>query len=110
FLLSNPILKAMFDAPRTKLDIGKAMDAGSVVIINNSKALLGDAGSEFFSRFFIALVLAAAQQRSGRPEYEKRPVFFYIDECHNAIHRDPKITAILDDCRSQKIALILAHQ
>ncbi len=66
FLLSNPVLKAMFASLKTKLDIGKEMDAGKIIIINNSKALLGDEGAEFFGRFFIALILAAAQQRAGR--------------------------------------------
>jgi hypothetical protein len=34
----------------------------------------------------------------------------YIDECHAVIKRDERITTILDQCRAQKIALILAHQ
>jgi hypothetical protein len=88
FLMTNPIIKQMFCAPKTKLDIGKEMDAGKVILINNSKRLLGDEGAEFFGRFFIALVLAAAEQRSGRRQDEKRPCFFYIDECQTVIaHR-----------------------
>ena len=86
------------------------MDIGKIVIINNSKARLGDQGAEFFGRFFIAQVLAAAQQRSSRPREQKPPVYFYIDECQNVIARDEKIPTILDECRSQNIALIMAHQ
>jgi hypothetical protein len=110
FLMTNPIIKQMFSAPKTKLDIGREMDAGKVILINNSKRSLGDEGAEFFGRFFIALVLAAAEQRSGRRQSEKRPCFFYIDECHNVIKRDEKIPTILDECRSQKIGMVLAHQ
>ncbi len=110
FLMTNPIIRTMFSSLKTKLDIGKEMDAGKIILINNSKALLGDEGSEFFGRFFIALILAAAQQRSNRKESDKLPCFLYIDECHNVIKRDEKIPTILDECRSQKIALILAHQ
>jgi hypothetical protein len=110
FLMTNPIIKQMFSAPKTKLDIGKEMDAGKIILIDNSKKTLGDEGAEFFGRFFIALVLAAAEQRAGRPQTAKRPCFFYIDECHNVIRRDEKISAILDECRSHKIAMILAHQ
>src|SRR6516164_3960477 len=47
---------------------------------------------------------------AGRPQSAKRPCFFYIDECQNVIRRDEKISAILDECRSQKIGMILAHQ
>jgi TraM recognition site of TraD and TraG len=38
------------------------------------------------------------------------PCYFYIDECQNVIRRDEKISTILDECRSQKIAMIMAHQ
>src|SRR5439155_24090689 len=65
-LLDNPSMAAMLLSLRTRFDLGKAMDEGKVVTINNSKAILGDAGSEFFGRLFIAQMLAAAQQRSGR--------------------------------------------
>jgi hypothetical protein len=109
-LLDNETMRAILTASSTRFRIGEAMDAGKIVIINNSKARLGDQGSEFFGRFFIAQVLAAAQQRSSRPEHEKTHVFFYIDECQNVIARDEKIPTILDECRSQKIALIMAHQ
>lgn len=110
FLLSNPIIRQMFSAVKTKLDIGKEMDAGKVIVIDNSKKQLGDEGAEFFGRFFIALILAAAEQRSGRPQSGKKSCYFYIDECQSVIRRDEKISTILDECRSQKIAVILAHQ
>lgn len=109
-LLDNDTMKAMLLASHTRFRIGEAMDAGKVVIINTSKAKLGDQGSEFFGRFFIAQLLAASQQRSGRRAQDKKPCYFYIDECQTVIARDEKIPTILDECRSQKIALILAHQ
>lgn len=110
YLLTNPVLRSMFSAAQTKLDMAREMDAGRVIIINNSKALLGDEGAEFFGRFFIALILRAAQQRAGKPAAAKKPCFVYIDECQSVISKDPKIPTLIDECRSQKIALILAHQ
>ena len=109
-LLDNETMRAMLTATVTRFRISEAMDTGKVVIINNSKARLGDQGAEFFGRFFIAQVLAAAQQRSSRQRGDKPPVYFYIDECQNVIARDEKIPTILDECRSQNIALIMAHQ
>ena len=100
----------MFSATQTRLDIGEEMDAGKVIIINNSKAILGDEGAEFFGRFFVALIARAAQQRSGRPAATKKPCYVYIDECQSVIAKDTRIPVLLDECRSQKIALILAHQ
>jgi len=109
-LLDNETMRAMLTAARTRFHISEAMDTGKIVIINNSKARLGDQGAEFFGRFFIAQVLAAAQQRSTRRSDQKPPVYFYIDECQTVIARDEKIPTILDECRSQNIALIMAHQ
>jgi hypothetical protein len=109
-LLDNDTMRAILTAETTRFRMSAAMDSGKVVIINNSKARLGDQGAEFFGRFFIAQVLAAAQQRSVRKSGQKPPVYFYIDECQNVIARDEKIPTILDECRSQNIALIMAHQ
>jgi hypothetical protein len=109
-LLDNETMRSMLTATNTRFRIGEAMDTGKIVIINNSKARLGDQGAEFFGRFFIAQVLAAAQQRSTRQPDQKPPVYFYIDECQNVIARDEKIPTILDECRSQNIALVMAHQ
>jgi hypothetical protein len=53
--------------------------------------------------------MAAVSRSKLRPE-QKVPVFCYIDEAHTVIRRDDKIATILDECRSQKIALIMAHQ
>ena len=110
YLMTNPLMRAMFEAPKTKIDIGKEMDAGKVILINNSKERLSDEGAEFFGRFFVALILSAAQQRSSRRADDKLPCFCYIDECQNVIRSDEKIATILDECRSQKIGMILAHQ
>src|SRR5262249_46333520 len=64
---------------------------------------------EFYQRFFLALILAAAQQRSALHPTQKLPVYCYLDECQ-WVRKDQKLATILDECRSQKIALILAHQ
>ena len=109
-LMENDVIRAMFSAPVSKFNIGAAMDAGKVIIINNSQALLDADGAEFFGRFFIGQVWAAATARSLRPASQKKPCYFYIDECQTVIRRDKKVAAIIDECRSQKIALHLSHQ
>jgi hypothetical protein len=99
----------MFKAPQTLIDIAKEIDDGKIIIIDNSEKSIG-AGQEFFGRLFLALILGAATQRSGRADSEKLPCFVYLDEAQTVIARDPTTASILDRCRSQKIALILAHQ
>ncbi|MDR3570641.1 MAG: hypothetical protein P4L81_00350, partial [Candidatus Pacebacteria bacterium] len=109
-LLDNDLLRAMLMASSNTFRVGEAMDNGAFIIINNSRAKLGIKGAEFFGRFFIAQVLAAAQQRSLRSERDKKPVYFFIDECYTVVADDERITDVLHECRSQKIALVLAHQ
>jgi len=104
-----PLLRDMFRAPETRIDLALEMDAGRVIIIDNSVATLAD-GSEFFARFFVAMILAAAQQRAGRRDDQKLPVYFYIDECQTVIANDGSTAKILQTCRSHKIAMIFAHQ
>jgi len=106
--MENDFIKMMLNAPMTRFNLGKEMDAGKVIIINNSQALLDKDGAEFFARFFIAQLWTAATARSLQTY--KKPCYVYIDEAQNVIRRDEMIATIIDDCRSQKIALILAHQ
>jgi hypothetical protein len=109
YLLTNDAMRAMFASPTTRLNIADAMNSGKIILIDASKAILGDDGSEFYQRFFLALILAAAQQRVALPAHKKLPTYCYLDECQ-WVRNDQKLATILDECRSQKIALILAHQ
>jgi hypothetical protein len=109
-ILSNDYLRAIFSSPTTNVPFNQLLDSRKTIIIDNSKDDLGEEGAEFFGRFFVALVWMAAVSRSRLKPQDKVPVFFYIDECHTVIKRDDKIATILDECRSQKIALIMAHQ
>jgi hypothetical protein len=105
-----PLLRDMFQAPDTKVQMAELMDTPNVVVIDNSVAKLAQAGSEFFGRFFIALILSQAQQRAGRQQKDKLPVYVYLDEAQTVIARDENIATIIQTCRSQNIAITFAHQ
>lgn len=105
-----PMLDDMFSAPKTRIDLGAQMDAGKVIVIDNSRRVLGEGGSEFFGRIFLALIRGDAERRANLPEAGKLPCYVYIDECDTIISSDENVNTILTKCRSQKIALILAHQ
>jgi TraM recognition site of TraD and TraG len=107
-LMENDFIRTMLNAPMTKFILKKEMDDGKIIIINNSQGLLDKDGAEFFARFFIAQIWNAATARSLQTY--KKPCYVYIDEAQNVIRRDEMIASIIDECRSQKIALILAHQ
>jgi hypothetical protein len=100
----------MFNAPETKLDLGKLFDEGKIICIDADQKYLGKDGSHFFLRFMLAYIYIIAQQRSGREQHEKPPVFCYLDECGEWIAHDTRVASIQDRCRSQKIGFIWAHQ
>ena len=107
-LLENDLIQRMFGATETRFRLSEAMDTGAVVVINNSIANLHEDGSAFIGRFFLAQIWSAAVARQSRPHASKKPVYVYVDEAHRII--DAKVAQIIDECRSQNIALILAHQ
>jgi len=106
----NRTLARMFSAPRSKLDLYEEMGAGKVILINAAKSLLQEEGVEIFGRFFIAMILLAAQKRQLLAREQRLPCFIYIDEAQDVIARDSKIPVILDQARKLNCALILAHQ
>jgi len=109
-ILSNDYLRAIFTAPKTNVHFSELLDSGKLIVIDTEIDDLGEQGAEFFGRFFVALIWMYAVSRSKLRMEDKLPVYVYIDECQTVITRDEKVATILDTCRSQKIALTLAHQ
>ena len=109
-LLTNEHIKRMLLIPKSNFNIARSMDQGKIIVINNSTNVLGNEGSEFVGRYFLSEIWAAAVGRSGRPQEQKKPCFLYLDEAHRIIRRDEKISQIIDELRSQRLALIAAHQ
>lgn len=106
----NRVLSRMFSSKRTKLDLFTEMGKGKVILINASKEMLGDEGAEIFGRFFIALVLLAAQKRAIVPKAERLPAYFYVDEAQDFIAHDTKFPTILDQARKYNVGCIISHQ
>lgn len=109
-LLENPTFERMFSNPRSKLDLFTELQSSKVILINTDKDLLKDKRTEMFGRFFIAMLLQSAQERAALQRDDRRPVFCYIDECHDYIANDTNITTLLDQARKMNIGLILANQ
>ena len=106
----NRVLSNMFSAETTKLNLFNEMGAGKVILVNAAKSLLQEEGVELFGRFFLALVLLAAEQRQLLPKSERLPVFFYMDEAQDFIRRDEKLPVMLDQARKLNVGISVAHQ
>lgn len=108
-LLRNPYMDAMLQTPNTGIDFTKLLDSGKIITIDCNPELIGYEGAEFFGRLIIALVWNAVRARA-RAQGTKRPVYFIIDEAQEVIKRDENIPKLLQQCRSQNVAMIFAHQ
>lgn len=107
--MHNEYLAQMFDAPFTKLNLATEMDAGKVIIIDNSISKLTRNGARYFSRFFFALILQAANAREKLSEHDKMPTYVYLDEAQEVIETDDNAARLLYECRSQKIAMMFSY-
>jgi hypothetical protein len=108
--LSKPAMQQIFSSSKSNVDFFQLLDSGKTILINNNTNDLGENGTEFFGRFFLALTWMAAIRRTDIPDDQKMPVHFYIDEAQTVIANDTKVPTILDECRSQMIALTIGHQ
>ena len=98
----------MFTHPQSKFDMFTEMNAGKLILINTSKSLLKEQGTEIFGRFFIALIAQAAQERATLPDYDRLPAMVYIDEAQD--YFDQNIGIILSQARKYKVGMVMAHQ
>lgn len=104
-LLGNRTFEAMFDNPKSKLNLYEEMDKGSIILINTAKDFLFSEHATF-GRFFIAMLAQAVQQRATA-SHRKR-TYIYIDECHE--YFDAKIGTLLEQARKYEVGMVLAHQ
>ncbi len=107
-ILENQTFERMFLHPKSKLDLYSELNAGKVILINTAKELLKEEGTEFFGRFFIAMIAQAAQERSVIPEHLRMPTFVYVDEASE--YFDENVSTILSQARKYKVGMVLSHQ
>ena len=107
-VLENQTFERMFTNPESKFDMFTELGAGKLILINTSKSLLKEQGTEIFGRFFIALIAQAAQERATLPDADRLPSMVYIDEAQD--YFDQNIGIILSQARKYKVGMIMAHQ
>jgi len=107
-VLENQTFERMFTNPQSKFDMFTELNAGKLILINTSKSLLKEQGTEIFGRFFIALIAQAAQERATLPAQDRLPAMVYIDEAQD--YFDQNIGIILSQARKYRVGMIMAHQ
>jgi hypothetical protein len=106
-ILENPTLARLFTSPRTKVDLFRELNSGSIILVDTAKDFLKGASSHF-GRIFISLVLQAILERAAIPEYARKPAFLVVDEAAN--YFDSNIDDLLTEARKYKLGCLFAHQ
>jgi hypothetical protein len=108
---TNTSLERMFAHPKNRVDIFKAMNEGSLILIHTAKDFLKQDGCELFGRFMIALISQATQERAAIAKEERKPTFVYIDEVQDYLDDEGVgIEQLLNQGRKYNVGLTLAHQ
>jgi hypothetical protein len=110
-VLSNTVLARMFAHQQNRLNLFRAMNRGSVILINTAKDLLKQEGCSLFGRFCIALLTQATQERAAvKQDWKRKPTMVYIDEAHDYFEEGAGIELLLNTARKYNVGLILSHQ
>jgi hypothetical protein len=107
-VLENQTFERMFSNPQSKFDMFTELNAGKLILINTSKSLLKEQGTQILGRFFIAMIAQAAQERATLPDNQRMPAMVYIDEAQD--YFDQNIGLILSQARKYRVGMIMAHQ
>jgi len=107
-VLENQTFERMFSNPQSKFDMFTELNAGKLILINTSKSLLKEQGTQILGRFFIAMIAQAAQERATLTDRDRMPAMVYIDEAQD--YFDQNIGLILSQARKYRVGMIMAHQ
>jgi hypothetical protein len=98
----------MFASKTNRLDMFEALQSGSVILINTSKALLKTDASALFGRYMIARVITAAFERIALRADQRNPAFLVVDEA--AEYFDENLETMLSQARKFNVGVLFAHQ
>ena len=107
-VLQVPAFDRMFAARTNRLDMFEALQNGSVVLINTSKALLKTDASALFGRYMIARVISAAFERIAVDASGRSSAFLIVDEA--AEYFDENLETLLSQARKFNVGVLFAHQ
>ncbi len=101
---STAAMRGILGSGADAIDFTEAMDGGRIILLDLSKAELGEAASRLLGFMYLSRVWSAALRRT-RPE---RPFTVVVDEAHTLIAG--ALTNMLAEGRKFGLSVVLAHQ
>jgi hypothetical protein len=106
--IRNESMRAIFGAPGASLDLGRALDEGSIILVSLARdgAHISREDADLFATLLLTDLWTAAQERGKRNDV--RPFYVHLDEFQRFV--TPTIAENLDQARGFGLHLTLAHQ
>lgn len=106
--IRNQTMRSMFGQPDVSLDLGKAIEDGSIILVSlaTERAKISKENAELFATLLLSDLWTAAQERGKRDNV--KPYYVYLDEFQRFI--TPTISDNLDEARGYGLHLTMAHQ
>jgi hypothetical protein len=109
FVLRGPV-RAIVGQENPRLDVGRLLDSGGLLLVRIPKGTLGDETSRLLGAFAVARVWQACMERASRPEATRPDTALYVDEMHNYMALPRSFEDLLAEARGYRLSLVLAHQ
>jgi len=106
--LRNETMKTIFGQPEVSMDLGNALDEGSIILVNlaTEGAQVSRENVELLATILLSDLWTAAQERGKKKGV--KPFYLYLDEFQRFV--TPTIAENLDEARGFGLHLTLAHQ
>lgn len=106
--LRNENMRAIFGHPDVSLDLGQALEEGSIILVSlaREKARVSAENADLFATLLLNDLWTAAQERGKRQGI--KPFYVYLDEFQKFV--TPTIAESLDQARGFGLHLTMAHQ
>jgi Type IV secretion-system coupling protein DNA-binding domain len=106
--IRNQTMRCTFGQPEVSLDLGKALEEGSIILVNlaTERAKISKENAELFATLLLSDLWTAAQERGKRDGV--KPFYVYLDEFQRFV--TPTISDNLDEARGFGLHLTMAHQ
>ena len=106
--IRNQTMRSMFGQPDVSLDLGKALEEGSIILVSlaTERAKVSKENAELFATLLLSDLWTAAQERGKRDGV--KPFYVYLDEFQRFV--TPTISDNLDEARGFGLHLTMAHQ
>lgn len=109
FLLRGPV-RAIVGQSDPKLDVGKLIDSGGLLLVRVPKGTIGEETSRVLGAFIVARVWQVCMQRARQAERDRSSLGLYVDEMHNYLALPRSFEDMLAEARGYGLGLVLAHQ